>query len=412
MESSHIEPLYMASDRRRYHVPCPECGAEQHLEWGHLKWTPGAETIRDREVWYECRECEAKIDEASKTDMLLAGRWVAEGKSTDPALRGYKLNSLYSPTGWLSWKRMVHEFLEAKHEVDRRNYEKLKTFVNTRLAETWDSGRGESVSDDALFSRREPYRKVPQDAYVLTAGVDVQKDRLEVEVVAWGEGNESWAMDWHMIPGDPDKREVWDELDQYLNVHWEHESGVKLRILSCLIDSGYATKMVYSFVAPRQGGRVFASKGIGGEGKPPFTFSSKRNNAVRLVAVGTDGAKQTVHNYLRYLYPENRGPGYCHFPDKEVFSPEYFAQLTGETRVRRYQRGFEKWEWRKTRPRNEALDARVLAYTALLILNPNWVDYKANMDALKQRYIAAGEDQTPVMQQQWTRPRGVVHEGI
>lgn len=387
MNKSKIEPIYNQSDKRRYLVPCKHCGHCQALEWGRMKWERGeGEDSTELDVWMECGECGGRIDESDKTDFLAAGKWVAEQESEDPALRGYHLNSLYSPIGWLSWRSMVMDWLDAMRESDRRNYEKHKTFVNTRLALSWDDAAGEGVNDEALYKHQSDYSEVPAGAYVLTAGVDVQKDRLEVEVVAWGEGEESWSMDWKLIEGAPTDQATWDRLDEYLRTPFEHAAGIKLRIVVCLIDSGYETRSVYAYVGPRQIASVYAAKGIGGEGRDIFWYSQSNRQAIRRVNIGVDEAKKIVYRYLRITEP---GRGYCHFPNKPAYNVEYFKQLTAEKHVRKLKRGFEKWEWIKTRDRNEALDCRVLAYVGMLLLNPRWADLRDRMDEVKRGLIEA-----------------------
>lgn len=405
-QTSNIEPLFLASDQRWFHVPCPRCNHPQPLKWPQIKWAKGADGLADRDVWLECAACQGRVEESSKSAMLAAGQWVPQATSSDPALRGYHLNSLYSPAGWLSWRHIVQEFLEAKRELERRNFEKMKTWVNTRLAETWDAGRGEEVLPEALMSHRAAYDQVPDEAFVLTAGVDIQKDRLEVEVVAWGEGEQSWSMDYKMIPGGPHSAEAWAELDALLLAPWPHASGDQLRILCCLIDSGFESKAVYGFVADRQPRRVFASKGVGGEGRSIYTIRTMGKTRINLITVGTHEAKRIIHSYLRYT--ERGAPGFCWFPVKPAYNDDYFAQLTAEKLVRTFPRGrAARWEWQKIRPRNEALDCRILAYVALLLLNPHWQDLREKTAAVRKRLLQAGS-----VRPQPRRRRRVVSEGI
>jgi phage terminase large subunit GpA-like protein len=129
--------------------------------------------------------------------------------------------------------------------------------------------------------------------------------------------------------------------------------------------------MVYAFVRPREVKRVFATKGVAGQGRPMLSRSERQKGInkrkVRLFTIGVDEAKRLLFKRLAYSDP---GPGYCHFPMS--YNEEYFAQLTGEKLVKKYKKGFQYEEWQKTRPRNEALDIRILNQTALNILAPNW----------------------------------------
>ena len=406
--TSRVEALYELSDQRKYHVPCPHCDNYDSIEWKNIKFDK-EKPYKDRDVHLACVECGCLIEESSKTEMLAKGKWVAGAESSDPALRGYQLNALYSPTGWVSWRDIVQEFLEAKRDADRRNYEKLKAWVNTRMATTWDDARGEQVSANVLFNRREKYPEkdneilVPMDAFVLTCGVDVQKDYLAVETVAWNETRENWSMDWEFIHGDPNKKGVWRELDEHLRRPWKHEGGSDMNILCCLIDSGFLTTPVYEFVKPRQGRRVFASKGQPHEGTAIWKRSMLGRKGIRLINVGTHEAKRIVYNQLRYT----EGDGFCHFLKSEKYDEEYFAQLTAETLVRKKTKGYDRYEWHQDRARNEALDCRVLAFAALLVLNPRWNMQRVSVERQRETLMQAAD---PSNNARRRRKRGVISQ--
>jgi phage terminase large subunit GpA-like protein len=203
----------------------------------------------------------------------------------------------------------------------------------------------------------------------------MQEDRLEVEVVGWGLGEESWSVDYKVLWGDPVRGDVWDDLDIYLDSTFLHESGAQLGISSACLDTGGnggMTQSAYEYVRSRRGRRLFAIKGDGGWGKPIVNTTPSRRRTgkgarpVDLFRVGVDEAKVVV---ARRFALTSEGPGYCHFPSDR--DPEWFAMATAERLQARMHRGFTVKEWHKTRPRNEALDCRVYAYAALKIMNPN-----------------------------------------
>ena len=296
------------------------------------------------------------------------GRWV----STKPfnGVAGFWLNALYSP--WSVLSDAVEEFLAARKDPMR-----LKTFVNTFLGETWED-QGEGVDDYAVSKRKEDYEPVPEDVVLITAGVDVQDDRLEVEVVGWGAGEESWQIDYKVIYGDPSSPRIWSQLDEVILAKYEHPSGEDLIIRATCIDSGgHHTRAVYNYAKTRAGHRVFAIKGVGGEGKPIVGRPSKNNvGKVPLYPVGVDTAKELHYARLKI---DEAGPGYCHFRSER--DDEYFKQLTAEKMVMKYHKGYAKRTWIKTRTRNEALDVRVYAIAAFSILN-------VNMDSLVRKFYA------------------------
>jgi phage terminase large subunit GpA-like protein len=180
--ASRIEDAYQHSDQRKYLVPCPRCKAFQELKWSNVKFTDRNPAT----AHYICDLCHYAMSHREKFQMLKAGHWKAGADFIDTA--GFRINELYSP--WVTWQAMVKHFLEVN-----KNSERLKVFINTSLAECWEED-GASVDDGTLFSRREEYpAAVPEGGLVLTAGIDVQDDRLEMEVKAWGKDQEAWSID-------------------------------------------------------------------------------------------------------------------------------------------------------------------------------------------------------------------------
>jgi phage terminase large subunit GpA-like protein len=385
---SRIETAYERSDKRMYKVPCPECGFEQQILWRNIRWPEG----KPHEAALVCESCEAQIPSHRKGWMLERGKWVptAEG---DGRIAGYHLSSLYSPLGWYPWSQAAEDFLAAKEH----GKEALKTWTNTVLAETWEE-EGDSVEDTALLTRREEYAaEVPESVLVLTAGVDVQDDRLEVEIVGWGKGEESWAIDYQVLWGDPGSEELWQRLDETLSSRYQHERGGHFNIAATCVDSGgHYTQQVYGYCRKHRHQRIYAIKGMAGSGRPIVAAPSRRGSGHRrrtvdLFTVGVDAAKGLLYSRLGLTVP---GAGYCHFPTSSAFDEEYFAQLTAEKIITRYHKGFPRREWVKTRPRNEALDCRVYAMAAMYILSPAW-------DAIEQRLTR--EPKEKPAQNTWSR---------
>jgi phage terminase large subunit GpA-like protein len=365
---SPIERDFLRSDMRRFHVPCPFCGAMQVLWWRDpqtKEYRLYYETNEDRQVnpasvAFICAGCKAKIPERYKQQMLNAGQWVAEMPGRPIA--GFHINALYSP--WReNWFALAQEWHEANHE---KNAEKLKAFINLRLGETWEED-GDAIEAVTLKSRLEEYSaEVPDGVGILTASVDVQGDRLEAVVKGWGEKEESWLIAYQQFWGDPGQEQVWSELDSFLLGSWEHGSGRQVKVSSTMIDSGGShTDSVYRFVRARQGRRIFALKGSSESGKEILgKFSTNNQLRVRLFTIGTDTAKDRI--FARLKIPA-AGPGFMHLPD--FIEEEYLAQLTAEKAVRRYKRGRGTVrEYVKIRARNEALDLEVYALAALYVM--------------------------------------------
>src|SRR6185369_3086328 len=154
--------------------------------------------------------------------------------------------------------------------------EKLKVFVNTMLGETWDRNQEKSdivgLEDRCLrlnCSHLDIEADVPIGGLILTSGVDVQPNRLECEVVAWGHGEESWSLDYEIIYGDPSQPDVWIALKELLLRDWVCErllaDGTPLikRISAMGVDAGgHNQQDVYNFVRANAGNRVFAVHGL------------------------------------------------------------------------------------------------------------------------------------------------------
>ncbi len=353
---SAIEDAFEESDQRYYHVPCPECNHKQVLKWKNVVW----DDEKPETANYACDGCGAVISESKKQWMIKNGEWIATKPTNKVA--GFHISELYSV--WSTWADMAKNFLEAK-----KNPETLKTFINTSLGESWEE-QGDAVEYETLLERRLNYdfTNIPEDVLVLTAGCDVQKDRIELQLVGWGKDYLAYVCDYKIFWGDPNSQNVWSDLDAYLKKRFKTDTDRIIPISCTTIDSGgHHTNMVYQFTKPRQGRRVFAIKGLSTAGKPIAnrpTFVGK-NKAV-LYGVGTDSAKEAVFARLA-TDPDQTTLHFCSDLDEE-----YFKQLTAEKRITKFVRGRKTLAWKQIRPRNEALDTLVYNFAAIYILNPNF----------------------------------------
>ena len=389
---SRIERRYELSDKRRYFVPCPFCKGEQWLKWGQIVFEKDEKYRLTSPVRYKCEHCGEPIDERYKTWMLESGRWIAEAPGRGkPA--GFFLSSLYSPLGWLSWDAIAQEFLDARKT---RDVSALKVWTNTKLAEVWEE-EGLVIDDGTLLSRREKYpASIPAGGLVLTIGVDIQADRIEASVDAWGKHEESWLIEYAIFRGSPETDlKVWEDLRILLDRSWDQELGLSLRIAAGCVDSGHATSQVYKFVRSLEHRRVYAVKGQGGKGLPVIRISEKRNKAgIKLGLVGVDTCKSLI--YSRVMLPDF-GPGYMHFPMS--VGEDYFSGLTAEKRVIRKVRGKEIEEWVKVRARNEPLDCFVYSHAALDLLKiRDWDRLASNIERQVEKEKPGKEEEGPKTQ--------------
>jgi phage terminase large subunit GpA-like protein len=386
--ASRIEVAYQQSDRRRFFVPCPHCTEMQTLEWGQVKWDEGAAG----RAWYVCVHCACVITEGEKREAVSKGEW--RGSAPFTGIAGFHINELYSP--WRTLGDVAKAFLLAQG-----NPQRLKVWVNTSLGEVWEDS-GESVEPNALMARAEEYRltTAPSEALVITAGADVQGDRIEACIWGFGPGEESWVLDHQVFDGNPSEGVVWAQFLEWLEQPLQHERGKQTVARTVAIDSsGHHTQQVYSFcranrfrrlkhgmqqiipIIGRSGARAVISKptlqdiDLNGEKIP---------KGIQLYTVGVDLVKDTIYGRLRLELP---GHGYIHF--STGLPEEFYDQLTAEKRMTKYTRGFPRQEWTlKSGKRNEALDCSVYAYAAASLLGlqrfkgPFWEAQRLRMTVL------------------------------
>ncbi len=387
---SNIEKEYDDSDQRLYFVPCPYCDHEQPLEWSNMKFKHKDYELVEGSVCYECESCREEIREFHKVKMLENGKWVAQNPGHAHA--GFKISSLYSPIGFLSWAEIVKEFLKAQKELKfNRDNSAMIVWTNTRLAETWEDSESTTTTPEALHKSRTNYLndgKLPDKILLLTAGVDCQIDRLEYEIKGWATDEENFGVESGVIYGAIDDKQTWKDLDEKLLERWETVSGIKLGIASACIDSGYRSDMVYKYVKGKgTSRRIHAIKGSSTPGKPLISRPTRdKKNKILLYSIGTDTAKELIFTRLKFKEP---GAGYFHFPMS--YDLEYFEQLTAERLIKKFVRGYPVRSWRKIRARNEILDITVYNFAALEILNPNWKKLSEGREAMAAEDVVEDE---------------------
>jgi phage terminase large subunit GpA-like protein len=367
VQHGRIDSLFARSDQRRWVVPCQACGHATWVTWSDTShWWVRYDAHDPSTARLQCPRCEASIAEPERAAWVARGAWQATAPPADPGAVGFHLPSMLSP--FISLPQLVARW----HEAQQRGRESLRTFVNTSLAEPWvedDTTIRMARSEEALMAQREPYEAVPMAASWITAGLDVQDDRIEMLTCAWGAREECWV-----IAHDVLRRE--DGYDQYDHATWDrihrelasvdipHESGARLKLQTLVVDSGFLTPQVYRF-SRLDRGHIFASKGVTElQDGHLIKFSDDRDSPsrlrtpLRLVLINTSVAKQRIADRIQ--------DGRMHFPISEWCTEEFFAQLLAEVcqpvlnvaRVRVGQR------WIKQRPRNEALDLLVLNLAA------------------------------------------------
>ena len=369
---SRIEVEYQNSSRGEWNAPCPCCGELQPLKWANVVF----DKDNLNEINYVCEKCGAISSEVEWKEGFKNGRFVHE--DPENPVKGFHLNTLASTLA--TWREVVEKFLVANEEKNKGNIELLKVLTNTELGETWEED-GEQVEEDELIKRREKYNcEVPEEVLYLTAGVDTQDDRFEIEVVGWGPEYESWGIKYAVLYGDNSdlEKQVWKDLDTFLAQSFEKPDGTKMKITCTCIDSGgHRANQVYKFCKKRFNRKVFAIRGSN-DSTAAYIQKPTKNNREQayLFTLGVDTGKSLL---LQRLKVEEEGSGYCHFPKDEQGKPysprgydeKFFAGITAEKQVLTYRKGRPVFEWRLRdlgqHKRNEALDCRNYATAAIEI---------------------------------------------
>ena len=374
--TSKIQLLYLASSQEEWCLPCPFCGEYQPLDFEQMKYLD----LEEPEL--ECKFCGHSSQEKEwKSKRQLNGKWIAKFP-VEKEHRGFHLNALASP--WVTWKEIVKEFLEVKDDDFQ-----YRTFMNTVLGKTFSVNLEAAMDYEAIYETREDYgAELHDDVVILTAGVDVQDNRLEVEVVGWGYEYESYGIMYRDFPGDPGKEEVWQQLDTFLKKKFYFKNKKYLMIAATLIDSGgHHTGSVYKYVYKKEKRGIYAIKGQGAWGVNilnGFRKTTKKGAPqINLLSLGVNALKDLTYSRLSIL----EGAGKCHFPKASTqgYGIDYFKGLTAEVKVKKSTpKGMKiAWEILDGR-RNEPLDLRNYNTAAIELIPIDLHDKKYNRKGVRK----------------------------
>jgi phage terminase large subunit GpA-like protein len=386
-ETSQIKKEYENSSAHKYYVPCVHCGYKQYLKWQNVQW----QNHDPKTAKYMCEECGVLWDDRDRWRAIGNGEWIAENHDNIRNL-GFHLPRFAS--GFCKLSDVVQEFLDAKK--DRL---KLKVFVNTVLAETWKDSTAETAPE-TIMNMAEDYDfdKLPTEIMFITAGVDIQKDRIECMIVGWGDDFQAWVIDYVVLYGDPLQDAVWGELDtllakNYYSEEFEQELSVKI----CAIDSGYIPQRVYNFAYKYYYSETeykksdcvfFATKGqdiVSSKGRHPLHDKRQVGNAdkfrndMKPFSCGTYEAKSMLYEFFNY---DSVRKNYWHFPKKLTI--DFYEQLTAEKKYLEYKNGKEYYKWEcPAGKRNEALDTAVLNLWCIHASDINFAEYREYLESQK-----------------------------
>ena len=336
--------------------------------------------------------------------MLAAGEWRPTAEAQDPGTIGFHISALYSPVGWFSWEHIARLCEAATTDEAKRS------FKNSVLGETWIE-TGEAPDWQRLYERREAWQigTVPSGGLFLTAGADVQKDRIEVDVWAWGRGLESWLVDHIVIEGGPEHAETWGELGLLLDRTWPHaarhadrprEARHRHRLRGagrlCLGARAWVTRRSRRSRASRASTAPRRSRARPTSTSPKAArscaaargFGRSRSRPSRARPTASCGLSAPTDEEI--AAGATCPAGYVHLP--RGAEAEWVKQLVAEQLVTvKTKRGFSRLEWQKLRERNEALDCRVYARAAAWIAGADrwteamWRNLEQQIELSRQR---------------------------
>jgi len=374
--TSRIEKLYKRGDQRRFNVPCKDCGEFQELLFDNLKWEKDDDGhLIESSVVYICAHCGSLWKNSDKELFLVKGKWIPTAKTTDPSFRSYHLNAMYSPVGMYSWEKAVRDWFAANKDIN-----KLKTFVNTVLAQSWEE-QGDKNDFRKIRQNRIDYSRgtVPDDVVLLTAAVDVHKNAFYIEIVGWARNQVTYSIDWiHLeVENTSFDSPGWDVLQDLLSAKYG-----ELNILMAFIDSGWITDRVYKFcsrfgngVYPVKGGSKFTGKNA--YKANPVTGE----DSLILVTLAADWYKDKLYGWLNLKKKEDNALppwGYCYYPND--YPDEFFKGYENETKVEKTTPNGQvvghTWQRRSNSAFNEPWDCRYYAMAAFDFLLDQYREFE------------------------------------
>lgn len=388
---------WLASDQRRYYVPCPECGTYQYLKFDHIK-VDGRERDPDKIIaqdlaYYECEHCLSKLKYKTHQRWMVArGVWIGRTQlpeerlpvdddaivalavfdhidqwtpqlAGEPEVKrkiGFHIWSAYSP--WRSWSEILAKWFEIKD----KGAEERQVFKNQWLGEPWEevqsSVNTERLRDKVLVGL--PRLQVPELAQRITAAIDIQADRIYYAARAWGPYCESWLLDHGVVYSLSGGQDVFNLMSQIYK-RYMHErpffrgSLTKIRPDVMAIDSGYLATQVYRWVQDH-----VWTIAVKGESKLTPQLVRKSNTSPKqakivsdemreLWLINADNAKDTL-----YSWANQRGSGPNTFHLHNEVDDDWINQFTAEHKVIR--KGKVLWVVKTSGRDNHMLDLEVM----------------------------------------------------
>jgi phage terminase large subunit GpA-like protein len=384
VDESHIMPMFQSGDQRKYHVPCPMCGASQELVFGNsdtqfgIKWETKAGKLDPSTIGYQCAHCRELIAESNKFNMVQNGVWEPTAVSGSTHRHSYHISALYSQME--EWETIVENHLKGLKDP-----QKMRAHVTLDLGLPYQE-QGTRPSKDKVLELRGNYDEatIPRGVLFLTMAVDVQAgsklndkepERLEVEILGHCKGYRTKSIAKLVFKGSikelDSEDSAWRKLDEFKEnggLEFLRDDGMQFGVALCLVDSGHETHVVYDFCAgwpntyPCKGFRYLQAKQDGkrdvGTPMDRIKYRPRKLPDMDLILweISTVHFKDRIYQAMTLARsPEDpQRSGFMDHPRQ--YPDEYFEQLRAEEKAHD-----EKGQvmYRKVRSRNESLDLKV-----------------------------------------------------
>lgn len=389
-ETSKIYAQWMASDQRKYAIKCVHCEDYFIPKWSeHVRWHTDENGMHHPETaLLHCPHCGCGHNDAERAAAVRYGKWIKHNPASK--IPGFHTWAVVAKT--VKLENLVTQFINAQ-VIDGT----LQSFINLQLGEVWEADRSD-VSEIDFESRIESYElhALPNNIAIITAGVDVQKDRIEAATYGFGPDNEIYHLETRRFYTENIQSEaVWDTLAEFLKTVYQRADGTQLPIARAAIDSGYSTLTIYKFVKDHARRGWYAVKGEDRYGPlwPLKASKSGTHEGHKVWTLSTYTAKDFIHSLLRNDVP---GPNYIHFSER--CDNEYFSQLTCEKRMLKFKHGRKYYIWDNPRKaNNEAFDCFIYA---LAVKDSLGYDLKLRLERQRQHIAKAMAEKAAVQQEQ------------
>lgn len=407
--SSRIWAEWLASDMRKWFTPCPHCDDFHVLDFETFGLTEGRPS-------FSCPSCGGVIEQSHRREMNARGVWLPIFEHAEPAesdtspeaeaARAARVRNPAPPkivpradidrwrardcegraTGFHLWQAQSNlsswaviweawDALQKKTATPGADIEFSQKILGLPFARKVDRPDHEKLWEARGVMYPSVKIGVPEWAGLVTGAIDVQHNRLEWAVYAWGRGGVGVRIGFGVIPKSPLTWSTWSEdADRLVRSKFSGPNFRERGTDYWLVDSGgNATNEVYAFCMGRHRSEapVLPIKGDGKPDAPAFRKGSMVNvwrdkrvvGKVQLWLVGVHQLKGRIYEglHLGALSAETKKfePRSLHFPRE--MSKEEFGQLTAETLKRPKGGGAGRWEKVSAGGANEQLDMGVYA---------------------------------------------------